>query len=98
MDEDESGSYLDKHLGSRSEFRLLGWNTIRTHRLAVARELQRKLLAPHRLQLLVDSRAQLLLFHASLVDIQAVGLLNKYRESGLRRLAHFLVHILGLQM
>jgi len=87
---------LDKHLGSGAEPGRLHRLTETAHRLAIARELERELFLPHRLDGLVARRTKVLLAQAGLVDSARIHLLDQHRQSSLRRFTDLLVNTLCL--
>lgn len=92
----EGSSYLDEHLGTRSELGLLVGDAEGAHGLAVTGEFQGEVLGPHALQCLVAHGAQLLLLQGGLVDVDHVHLLAQHGQGGLGGLSHLLIHTLCL--
>ena len=90
------GGALDEHLGASAQFGLLDWHAAGAHRLAVTRELESEVLAPHGLDVLVADGSQILLLHSGLVDVHYVHLLAEDGQGGLGGLAYLLVNTLGL--
>ena len=92
-----SECYLDKHLGSWGELSNgFQWDTEAAHRLAVTRELERKVFLPLTLYELVASGSLFLLGHATLADIVDIHLLAQHSQSSLGSLTDLLVACLRL--
>ena len=87
---------LDEHLGSGAELGRPERLAEAAHRLAIARELERELLLPRRLDGSTARRAEVLARQARLVGVEHVHLFDQHRQRRLRRLADLLVDALRL--
>ena len=92
----KNSSHLDEHLSSWSEFCRFQRFTIRTHRLAISREFERKLFLPGRLDVQVAQGPKILLWQSTLLNAVDIHLFDENSQCRFGRLAYFLVGVFRL--
>jgi len=94
----ESMTNLNKHLCTVAELSRFERIAVWAHRLAITWKLEHAVSPPHRLDVLITHRANLLPTQARLVHSKNVHLLDQHRQRRFRSFAHLLVSILCLKL